>query len=671
MITLLAAFSVVALSAQNPQAVGELRALARDGPDSVLIERARQRPNDAREALRQLLAAAGSGGDTAGVAALAGAERLARAFGVAWRDSFLVRRVARFRSLSPADRQATIAADSIRQIGAAAVRSSRFDAAMPPLRESLRRYEALADTAGIAVTLNAVGQTLHRTHENDSAEVYLTRSQDLAQRVGDSRTLGKDAHDLGSVYWRRGENRDPGESVARTKDLQRAKESFARAQEIFEQIGDSAAVRSEYNSFGLIAWTGADLAEARRAFETGLAASRSAGDSGLAALFLSNLGGVALEQGNYAETDDHLRESLAIYRALGDQLNTAQQLRELGIVEQRRGDYPAALATFSEAARMAQRLGPLPYGGLIDPWVLLAQTRTLMGDLQGAGSELDGAEAFARRYGGARARSALMILAFQRGHLALQFNRLAEAERQYARALRLGADSTELAQQSVGLMLRRGNLRGARRLLEQQLVSGPLDPHNAAQVRVSLGLIALQLGDTTAARRAFREALDTLRAVQTRRPGSADGTCARRGIALPTRARAPRRARRTPGRMAAARGSGGRPAEARRARGRGGRAPFGHRGNRAGLRKLASGGAAGRVPGRQMGCVRRARAGRTGAWADGGGVRGERAAAGAADARPVGAGARRWGRGDSRAGEPRAGSPPQDGGADTAAREFA
>ena len=515
MITLLAAFSVVALSAQNPQAVGELRALARDGPDSVLIERARQRPNDAREALRQLLAAAGSGGDTAGVAALAGAERLARAFGVAWRDSFLVRRVARFRSLSPADRQATIAADSIRQIGAAAVRSSRFDAAMPPLRESLRRYEALADTAGIAVTLNAVGQTLHRTHENDSAEVYLTRSQDLAQRVGDSRTLGKDAHDLGSVYWRRGENRDPGESVARTKDLQRAKESFARAQEIFEQIGDSAAVRSEYNSFGLIAWTGADLAEARRAFETGLAASRSAGDSGLAALFLSNLGGVALEQGNYAETDDHLRESLAIYRALGDQLNTAQQLRELGIVEQRRGDYPAALATFSEAARMAQRLGPLPYGGLIDPWVLLAQTRTLMGDLQGAGSELDRAEAFARRYGGARARSALMILAFQRGHLALQFNRLAEAERQYARALRLGADSTELAQQSVGLMLRRGNLRGARRLLEQQLVSGPLDPHNAAQVRVSLGLIALQLGDTTAARRAFREALDTLRAVGT------------------------------------------------------------------------------------------------------------------------------------------------------------
>jgi len=35
MIGLLAAFSVVALSPQNPQGVGELRALARDGRDSV------------------------------------------------------------------------------------------------------------------------------------------------------------------------------------------------------------------------------------------------------------------------------------------------------------------------------------------------------------------------------------------------------------------------------------------------------------------------------------------------------------------------------------------------------------------------------------------------------------------------------------------------------------
>jgi CHAT domain-containing protein/Tfp pilus assembly protein PilF len=421
--------------------------------------------------------------------------------------------VARFRALSPPDRRANAAADSVLQIGSAALKRSEFDAAMPPLRESLRRYEALADTAGIAVALNAVGVTFHRKHEPDSAEAYLRRSQNLAERLVDSRTLAKDAHDLGSVYWRRGEDRGTSESVARDRDLQRAGESFTRAREIFERIGDTTALRKEYNSFGLVAWTRGDLAEARRAFETGLAASRSAGDSTNAALFLSNLGGVALEQGDYAETDDHLRESLAIYRALGDQLNTAQQLRELGVLEQRRGDYQAALAAFSEAARMAQRFGSLPYGGLIDPWVLLAQTRTLMGDLQGARTELDRAEAFARRQGGARATQALTDLAFQRGHLALQLNRLAEAERQYARALRLGADSADVAEASVGLMWRRGNYRSARIALERQLARGSLDPHNAAQLRALVGEADWLLGDTAAARRALREALDTLRSV--------------------------------------------------------------------------------------------------------------------------------------------------------------
>src|SRR2546426_1451825 len=46
---------VLALAAQAPQQVDEIRALARTGPDSVLVERALQRANDAREALRQLL----------------------------------------------------------------------------------------------------------------------------------------------------------------------------------------------------------------------------------------------------------------------------------------------------------------------------------------------------------------------------------------------------------------------------------------------------------------------------------------------------------------------------------------------------------------------------------------------------------------------------------------
>src|SRR6266545_1669856 len=103
MIPLLAA---LALLLQSPHGADTVLMFTRDGPDSALVERTRNHPDDARDALRRLLAAA------AGGAPLAPAERLAGAYAVAWRDSFFVRQVARFRALSPADRVAKVAADT-------------------------------------------------------------------------------------------------------------------------------------------------------------------------------------------------------------------------------------------------------------------------------------------------------------------------------------------------------------------------------------------------------------------------------------------------------------------------------------------------------------------------------------------------------------------------------
>src|SRR5437773_1605938 len=100
---------------QSPPGPGDLQTLARDGPDTVLVDRVRQRPDDAREALRRLLM------EAAGGAPLAPAEHLASTYAVAWSDSFFVRQVTRFRSLSHADRLAKLAADSVRRAGNAAL----------------------------------------------------------------------------------------------------------------------------------------------------------------------------------------------------------------------------------------------------------------------------------------------------------------------------------------------------------------------------------------------------------------------------------------------------------------------------------------------------------------------------------------------------------------------
>src|SRR5438034_1068516 len=120
MIALLTALPVLALAAQAPQEVDSIRALASNGPDSVLVERVRQRNDAARKA---------------------------------------------------------------------AVRGGA-DVALRAWRESLRRYEALADTAGIASVLTAIGAGFHYAQQSDSAEAYLTLAHGYAERVGDYRMLG-------------------------------------------------------------------------------------------------------------------------------------------------------------------------------------------------------------------------------------------------------------------------------------------------------------------------------------------------------------------------------------------------------------------------------------------------------------------------------------------------
>ena len=511
MITLVAALAILVPVMGAPQVlqqVDELRALAGDGTDSALVDRARRQSNDAREALRLLLAGAVGASDSAQAASFAAANRLAGAIAVAWRDSFPVRQVARFRSLSPANRQATVEADSIRRAGRSAIQTEGNEVAMRILRDALRRSEALADTSGIAAALNGVGVAFQNSQEYDSAAVYLTRAAGFAEPVGDLRMWGGALLNLGNVRWRQG-------------DMRGASELFGRARKLFERTGDAAGLRTTHNSLGLVAWTSGDLAGARGAFEAGLALSRSTSDEEGAALFLSNLGGVAAEEGGYAEAIVHLREAISIYRKQENWLEVAATLRNLGEVMRRRGENRAAITVFSEALGIMRRMGPGAVIYEVDEIDLrgeLASARAAMGDLEGARAELERAEAFASRIGGAKGRASLVELALTRGNIELTFNRLAEAERQYTRGGRLAHGekaAVKRSQAEVGLasvLLKRESYQRAQVVLEQVLSRRSLDTHLTAMIRLQLGQAAWRRGDTATARQAFNQALDTLRA---------------------------------------------------------------------------------------------------------------------------------------------------------------
>ena len=490
------------LSSTPQQDVDSLLVLARTGTDSALVDQVKRRRAETRFEVGGLLRATGAAGDS-DTATLAAAERLASAYATAWNDSTLLRRVEKVRSLSPADRKARIAADSVRRAGAKAGLSAGLDAALRDYRESLRRFQALADTDGMARALGSIGQAFRTANELDSAETYTSRALDLAERIRDPFTSAQAMTELGNVRDQRG-------------DLARAIALYARAAALTDRIGDERGVAMVQGNLGIAFAKQGDLAGARRAFDSSVAVARNLGLDDLVSMALLNLAHVARLEGNYGEAEADLRQALAVFRKYTDQPYIAATLRDLADVASSRGDYPAAIAGLVEAAEILRRIGPGPEMNEADVRLSLAWARAHAGDLQGALAELRRAETVARRVMGGH--TSLASVALVSGDIALEFNRFAEAERQYTRADSLasrGADREELHEARFGIArvhYARADYRRARAAFERLLRDAPF-AQDIGEVRLALGQVEWRLGDTTAARRALRQAIDTLHAL--------------------------------------------------------------------------------------------------------------------------------------------------------------
>jgi signal transduction histidine kinase len=173
--------------AQQALPAAALRTLAERGGDSALRAGVARSPVAAREATQRLLERTATG-DAGADRALASANRLAGAIALEHRDSFPLREVIRFARWSPAERGAKVTVDSLRRAGNAALGRHGFDAALEDWRESARRAQVLADTAGAAAALGNIGAGFYGEGALDSALAYFGRAALLARAARDTRT---------------------------------------------------------------------------------------------------------------------------------------------------------------------------------------------------------------------------------------------------------------------------------------------------------------------------------------------------------------------------------------------------------------------------------------------------------------------------------------------------
>jgi CHAT domain-containing protein len=463
--------------------------------DTAFVSRS---PDAFRDSLQRLLARAARTEP-----ALDSARRLAAAYAHAWNDSFFVRRVAFFESLTPAQRRIKARGDSLRLAGNRALDVLGVDAAMVRWRQSRRLLASIGDSAGLAAALGNLGIGFLQRQDLDSADAYLGRSRDLASRFGDHRTSANAASALGEAQRVRG-------------NLREARIWFLAAQRQRPMTGDARGLAADRNNLGLVEQDLGDLPAARVAFEAALELNRGTGRVTIAATNLVNLGNVASLEARYADASRLYREALGIYRDARNDPEVAFVLQSIGNLAMRRGDYRSAIANLAEASAIYKRTGP-PVAELSARQDLFS-ARVAVGDLQSARAELRRADALAAGADAAERGELAARVAISQGDLELHFNRLPEAERHYARAAELAtgpadAGTRATAQTGLGMVLLvRESYPRAQSVLELALRTHEAtgDRRSAALTRLLVAYAARHRGDTAVARRALRRALDSL-----------------------------------------------------------------------------------------------------------------------------------------------------------------
>lgn len=493
---------VIATTAPAQPAADQIRSAAAMRDGQQLIASVRSHPDDARELVRRLLVTVAFSRPSSADSALELARRVGKSYAAAWSDSFPLVQVIRFARLGGAGRIAKVRADSLRWTANALYRRAGVEAAMPSWRAALRRARGLNDTVSVAAALGNLGAGHYTRADFDSALVYLDSARTLAEIVGDRRTAANAIGTLGSIAKAKGDNA-------------RALALYTRALTLRSQIGDIRGAAADHNNLGLIAADLGDLSEARAHYEKALSLARAHHINEPAAAALTNLGSAASAEGQYVEATDRYTEALAIYRAAAAEPDAALVLHNMGLLALRRGDYVTSRVRLREALSISERVGTAE--DLVQLRRDLASVAAAMGHFDDALAQLRRAEQGLEQSEEQPALSA--AIALTRADLAVHLNIYVEAERQFVRAEALYRRAGDVighaeAQQGRAMLLvqQRQYARaiGLLQAAARTLAATP-DRRPAALANLMLGQARQRQGDILGARRAYQQALDTLR----------------------------------------------------------------------------------------------------------------------------------------------------------------
>ncbi|UCG76284.1 MAG: CHAT domain-containing protein [Gemmatimonadota bacterium] len=490
---------------QSVEEVEEIRALAESRDESRLEASVADRPNEAREALHQVLkdlaveTDAGRQGEL-----LAAADGIAQAYATAWSDSFLLRSVQRFAAWTPDERRRKAKADSLRRAGNDAFRREGLQGALSRYRESMHLARTVQDTSGVARSLGNIGAAYRSAGKYDSSVAVLWEAHRLALAAGDLRTAANARSNLANLSYDR-------------FDLAQAFELYLDALRLRERAGDESGQASDRHNLGLVYRELGDPLNARRQLQAAYEIHRRHGSASGAADALVELAEIHVDAGAYAAAADALEAAREVYAEQSDEAGLALVGHRSGRLQVRRGAYREAEGLLQASLHRYESLERVvsAVGVCLD----LARAYMAIGDLEAAREVLGRAERLNR--GGGSETLVLADIALARGDLFVYLNEPEAASVHYevaAAGYREASDEVryrEAASASASLLLLKEEYEAAARSLQGILASqlGEADPRSVAHIRLQLAYAQERAGDVGRALENLEAAKDAFDAI--------------------------------------------------------------------------------------------------------------------------------------------------------------
>ncbi|MCL1468872.1 CHAT domain-containing protein [Argonema galeatum] len=237
----------------------------------------------------------------------------------------------------------TVGVDRLFERGVAQYRSGEFQAALQTYQQVLAIRRNQKDKAGIAATLNKIGEVYTSLADYDKALSNLQAALTIRKELRDRSGIGETLNNIGFVYRQLG-------------DYPKALELNQQALAIAKQIGNRAIEGEALHNIAAIYAAQGDYDKALELYQQALAIRQEVGDKRDEGRTLNNIGGVYSSLAEYNQALEYYQQALAIRQTIKDKAGIGRLLSNIGLVYRQLSQYPKALEYYQQALPILQEI---------------------------------------------------------------------------------------------------------------------------------------------------------------------------------------------------------------------------------------------------------------------------------------------------------------------------